>query len=405
MKFGIDASCWTNLRGYGRYTRELLRAVVAYDHHNHYRFFLTTATAKEAIDLPSGPRCETVVVETSDAPTRAASAEGRRSLRDLWAMTRAVDKYGNDLDLFFFPSVYTYFPVRSRAKIVVTIHDTIAERFPQLVFPTWRSRLFWNLKVRGAIWQSDLIATVSQSAKRDIVEEFRLPAPRVRVIPNAVDEAFRRINDESLVRLRLLQYGIDPTSRIILYVGGISPHKNLEVLVDAYAALRQSSTAQDTQLVLVGDFQHDVFYSSYSTLKLRIDRLGLGDHVAFTGFVADDDLPHFYNAALVVVLPSVAEGFGLPALEAMACGTPVVASEAGSLPEVVGDGGLFFDPRSPEALCICLRNALENPQLCAQLSCQALLRATEFSWKRSAEVALATFEELVGTGRQIQLPT
>lgn len=397
MKFGIDASCWTNLRGYGRYTRELLRALVEYDHHNHYRFFLTAATAKEAIDLPTGSRCEAVVVETSDAPTHAAAAEGRRSLRDLWKMSRAVDKHGMDLDLFFFPSVYTYFPVRSRSKVVVTIHDTIAERFPRLVFPTWRNRLFWNLKVRGAIWQSDLIATVSQSAKRDIVQELRLPASRVRVIADAADEAFRPIDDESQVRHRLLKYGIDPNSRIILYVGGISPHKNLEVLVDAYAALRQLSAAEDTRLVLVGDFQHDVFYSSYSTLKLRIDRLGLTDQVVFTGFVADADLPHFYSAARVVVLPSVAEGFGLPALEAMACGTPVVVSKAGSLPEVVGDGGLFFDPHSPVALCNCLRNVLENPQLSAQLSCQALRRATEFSWKRSAEVALATFEELVGT--------
>ena len=329
MKFGIDASCWTNLRGYGRYTRELLRALVVHDQHNHYRFFLSAATAKEATDVPSGPRCETVVVETSEAPTQAAAVDGRRSLHDLWMMTRAVYKYGSDLDLFFFPSVYTYFPIFGRAKVVVTIHDTIAERFPNLVFPTWRNRLFWNLKVRGAIWQSDLIATVSQSAKRDIVQEFRLPASGIRVIPNAVDEAFRPIGDESHVQRTLIHYGIDPNRRIILYVGGISPHKNLEVLVDAYAVLRRSSVAEDTRLVLVGDFQHDVFFSSYSTLKLRIDRLGLADHVAFTGFVTDADLPHFYNAAQVVVIPSVSEGFGLPALEAMACGTPVVASRTG----------------------------------------------------------------------------
>ena len=399
MNIGIDASCWTNRRGYGRYTRELLRALVAHEQGNCYRFFISAAELDEVSDLPTGPQCEVVRVATSVAPTRAAAAAGSRSLRDLWAMTQAVYRFGNDLDVFYFPSVYTYFPIRNRIKVVVTIHDTIAEQFPRLVFPTWRSQLLWSLKVRGAIWQSSLIATVSQSAKNDITNKLGIAASRVRVIPNAVDDAFRPLPDEAQSKATLRQYGINPTRRLIRYVGGISPHKNLDVLIEGYALFRQSSHVQDTQLVLVGDYKHDVFYSSYSSLKSRVERLGLTNQVVFTGFVADVDLPLFYNAAQLVVLPSVAEGFGLPALEAMACGTPVIVSRAGSLPEVVRDGGLLFDPHSPEGLSGCLREILEYPQIRRTLSSRALLRAAEFSWCRSAEVALATFEELVTHSR------
>ena len=137
MKIGIDASCWANQRGYGRYTRELLRTLLSSDKRNEYRMFLDKETALLSTDLPEG--VEQVVVGTAEAATQAASASGRRSIKDLWAMRQAVHQHGQDLDVFYFPSVYTYFPVKTKAKVIVTIHDTTAERYPHLIFPNWQS--------------------------------------------------------------------------------------------------------------------------------------------------------------------------------------------------------------------------------------------------------------------------
>ena len=149
-------------------------------------------------------------------------------------------------------------------------------------------------------------------------------------------------------------------SRFVLYVGGISPHKNLGTLLDAFARLRRDPTCSDCRLVLVGDYSGDVFYSAYDELRQKTKLLGLGEAVHFTGYVADEDLVHLYSAAEVFVLPSLLEGFGLPVIEAMACGAPVVASRRGALPEVVGSAGLLFDPDRPGDLYDVLRRVLTD---------------------------------------------
>jgi glycosyltransferase involved in cell wall biosynthesis len=148
------------------------------------------------------------------------------------------------------------------------------------------------------------------------------------------------------------------------------------------------------RLVLVGDFTGDVFYSSYPALRRLIGDLGVTDRVIFTGFVADPALVYFYNAAQALVLPSFGEGFGLPAVEAMACGIPVVASRIGALTEVVGEAGLFFDPRAPEELTERLRELLEDEPLRARLGRTGLVQARRFSWDRSAHAAREAFESV-----------
>lgn len=370
MKIGVDASCWANKRGYGRYARELLRALLACDQQNTYRFFLDSETAQEVTDLPE--RAQVIVVKTAQAATRAAGAAGRRSLRDMWAMSRAVQREGRDLDLFYFPSVYTYFPLRTRAKVIVTIHDTIAEHYPQLIFPNWRSRLFWRLKVGLAVRQARLVVTVSETARREIIKEFGLKEEAVWVVPDAVSGDFRPLGSHPETRPVLARYDIGHAERFILYVGGISPHKNLATLLDAYASLLHGQGDPEVKLALVGDFRKDVFYSAYQVLRTRVEQERLSGRVIFTGFVPDSDLVHLYNAAEMLVLPSFDEGFGLPALEAMACGIPVVASRAGALPEVVGQAGLFFSPYSPEELREHLQRLLADHQLRAELGRKGL---------------------------------
>jgi len=307
--------------------------------------------------------------------------------------------------LFFFPSVYTYFPIsRGKTKIVIAVHDVIPERFPDQTFPNRWAGWLWKLKVYLARRQADLIVTVSESSRKGIAEEFGILDWRIPIIPEAADPRFRPIEEFERIHPTLARWGL-AQSRILLYVGGISPHKNLHTLVDALAALRQNKDLYDCKLVLAGDYQGDVFYSSYQDLQRQIRCLGLDESVVFTGHVTDIELVHLYNGAVALVIPSLCEGFGLPALEAMACGTPVVASANGSLPELVGDAGLLWDVGRPAELLQALARLLNNPNLRTTLRNRGLQRAKEFSWEKSATRAKDIFHQLVIEGQVDRQPS
>jgi glycosyltransferase involved in cell wall biosynthesis len=393
MQIGVDANCWANRRGYGRFTRELLHALLREDRRNTYWFFLDAGTKSQAAAIPDDVK--QVVVPTSRAAVEAASASGRRSVRDLWTMSQAVRRHRPALDLFYFPSVYTFYPLRIKAPVAVSIHDTIPERYPELVFTGRVPRLMWTLKVRWAVRQAAVTLTVTETSRRAIAEHFRLPDSRVRVVPDAASPIFRVIDDLGQGRQVLARHGILREDRYILYVGGISPHKNLATLLEAYAMLtaERSDGPFAPKLVLAGDYRLDVFLSSYPALQRKIEESRLAERVLFTGYVTDEELVCLYNSAALLVLPSFDEGFGLPAVEAMACGTPVVASRAGALPEVVGDAGVLFDPYSPAELKRCLEELLRDDSRRAALRARGLRRAGDFSWDRSAAAALAIFEE------------
>jgi glycosyltransferase involved in cell wall biosynthesis len=387
VRIGIDASCWTNKRGYGRYTRELVAAILEIDAEHSYTLFLDDQTERQCTDLPA--RAGRVIVPATSSAADAASAEGHRSVWDLWAMSRAVSSRRSELDLFYFPSVYSFFPVPRRLNTLITIHDTIAERHPALIFPHWRNRLFWKIKVAWALRQAKVVATVSETARSAVRNQFGLADSRLRVVSDAVGAAFQPTDDSPERRRLLAARGIEPGQRFILYVGGISPHKSIETLIDAHAQLAMEGACRDLRLVLVGDYKHDVFFSSYDALRPRAASSSI-----FTGFVPDAELPHWYSAAEAVVLPSVDEGFGLPAIEAMACGTPVLASRAGALPEVVGDAGLLFEPRDTTALIQALRSVVTDATLRQSLSSKGLAQAAKYSWRASARAAIEMFEEV-----------
>lgn len=389
MQIGIDACCWSNRRGFGRFTRELLLEIIKNDTRNEYLFFVDSETAATA-DFPES--VTKIVVPTRVSPGTAASAEGRRSVPDLWAFSRSV--LNHKLDMFFFPAVYSYFPILNRTKIIVTVHDVIAEHHPQLVFPNKKLRRFWTIKQKLAIWQSNLILTVSESSKEEIVKFFNVPASRVRVISEAAQPIFKKLEPGDQMRSALKRQGLRDKERFILYVGGISPHKNLARLIDAFAILSSDPELSGVKLVLVGDYKFDSFFSAYPSLSEKVNSLGLKDKIVFTGFVDDADLVQLYNAATVFVLPSLDEGFGLPAIEAMSCGTAVAASNRGSLPEVIGDSGAFFDPMCPKAISAVLKSVLSNPQLNQEMGDRGLERSKSYGWSRAASEALAVFQEL-----------
>ena len=389
MQIGIDACCWGNKRGFGRFTRELLGALLEIDQRNEYLFFIDSETA-DVDDIPG--RVRKITAKTDFSPVKAAAADGRRSLGDMWAMSREVLKHR--IDLFFFPAVYSYFPIFNRTKVLLTLHDVIADHHPKLIFPNAKSKFFWKLKQRVAIRQAGLIATVSEYSKKEIVDHFRLPESRLRIISEAARPVFKVLPTNNGFVSTLARYGLVPGERFLLYVGGISPHKNLSRLIDAFKLVDDLNSGSSLKLILVGDYKDDPFFSAYPQLKAQVGHLDLNRKVVFTGFIPDEDLAYLYNAATLLVFPSLEEGFGLPAIEAMACGTPVVASSTGSLPEILGPAGRFFDPMNVDEMAFVIRELLSDEPLRQKLKADGHLRAEGFRWKRAAEQTLAIFEEL-----------
>lgn len=297
------------------------------------------------------------------------------------------------MDVFFFPSVYTYFPVWGSFRKIVAIHDVIAEQYPELIFKSRKNRLFWNLKTWLAVRQSDLVLTVSQFSKRGIAEHFKLPEDHIRVVSEGSADTFGPVSDRSRISAVLSSWGLTEESRYILYVGGIAPHKNLVTLLRAFGGLMKFPEYADVRLVMVGDYEHDVFLID-EDLKAGMKDPQFREKVIYTGYVSDEGLNCLYNGAHIFVLPSFCEGFGLPALEAMSCGTVVIGSNTTSIPEVVGDAGLFFDPYSEQELQDHLRRLLDDDALRESLGRRSLERAATFSWQRSAAETLAVFSAM-----------
>ena len=391
MRIGIDGGCWLNRRGYGRYARSLLKALASRHDGDEYVLFVDPETARDP-SLP--PSFQTVVVPTRHPPAEAASASGRRDLTDLWRMGWAVARHR--LDVFFVPSVYTFFPLLRPVRSIVAIHDVIAERHPRQVFARRRLQLFWKAKLAIAVRQAHLILTVSDHARAGIIEQFRVPPDRVRVILEAPDAIFRRLPAARDPAELLPACSLPRDARYLLYVGGISPHKNLHVLIRAYRELIADGGFEGLRLLLVGDYAGDVFYSAYEGLRAEIARHGLDDRVCFAGFVPDDVLVDLYNRAELLILPSLEEGFGLPAFEAAACGTPVVASAVGPVGSLLSPAVWTFPPHDADALADALRTLLRDPARRQAMGDEGLRRAVTFTWERAAGQAHAMFHELGG---------
>lgn len=394
MRIGIDGSCLANRRGFGRYAREMLSALAAARSEHQFVVF---------IDRPSEPHvtipanCERVVVEVGEAPTKAASATGRRRLGDMFAMGRAVARA--KLDLMYFPATYSFFPVWGVKRVVVTMFDTLALAYPELVFPTWQGSLAWKAKEYAASLWANRIITSSETSRRDLIAWFRLPEQKVSLTTLGPDAAFGPREEGPASDAALTRYGVAPGTRFLLYVGGLSPHKNLTRLIEAFA----QAAPPDVTLVLVGDMG-DVFHTHVPALREAIARCELGARVHFTGFVPDEDLVYLYNRASALIQPSLMEGFGLPPVEAMACGTPVLSSTAGSLPEVVGRAGMFFDPRDVGAIADAIRRLFADPAERDRLAGLARERAADFTWAEGARRLLADFEALGPSARKPTAP-
>ena len=269
------------------------------------------------------------------------------------------------------------------ARRVVTIHDVIPYLYPET--STRLDRLIYRRWLPLAVQRVDAIITVSEQSRADIVRHLRVGPEMVTTIPLAAGRGFRPLAEPE-TRPALQRYGID--FPYILYVGSIEARKNLVRLLEAYARLRAWS--QRWRLVIVGPRR-----GNSSPVFSAVRRLGLEPHIHFTGHVEEADLPALYNGAELFVFPSLYEGFGLPVLEAMSCGTPVVTSNTSSLPEVAGDAAILVEPFDPEAIAGGMRQVLEDPALAASLRSRALARAGRFTWEQTARQTIAVYERVL----------
>ncbi len=267
---------------------------------------------------------------------------------------------------------------------IVTLHDAFAYVYPETHnrLDNWRYRSMLPRALRNA----DMVLTDSDHSRRDLMRYLALPDANLQVIPLGVDPRFQPLADGEVRRAVLSRYGI--TRPYLLYLGGINARKNIAQLFTAYARIRKRHP--DLLLVVGGKRQWRT-----GEIDAAFRRLDLASHVHFTGYVADADLPALYSAAELFVFPSLYEGFGLPPLEAMACGTPVVTSNVSSLPEAVGDAALTVDPYDVGELVLAIDRLLTDEMLRADLRRRGMERASRFTWARTARETLAIYEQVL----------
>lgn len=273
-------------------------------------------------------------------------------------------------------------PLATHIPGVVTVHDLSFLRVPETL-PAAK-RFYLARLCQASVTKAQQVIAVSRQTADDLMALFGVRARKITVIHNGVSDAFQPGGEAASADFRCRR-GLP--ERFILYLGTLEPRKNLEVLLRAYARWRHTNeAAAGVGLVLAGGkgwFFDEIFH--------LVQHLGLTQQVRFPGFVPEAELPDWYRAAQLFVYPSRLEGFGLPVLEAMACGTPVVCSRVGSLLEIVGDSALTFPPDSEDALVACLQMALTQPALRAELRVRGLAQAQQFTWRRAARETLSVY--------------
>ncbi|HJP94527.1 MAG TPA: glycosyltransferase family 1 protein [Pyrinomonadaceae bacterium] len=371
MRIAIDAhAVGTKLGGNESYAVNLIEALAQIDSTNQYTIFVTT---NEARDRFHG-RWPNFTVRATLPHTPL--------IRIPLTLSAELRKHPVDVLHVQFTS-----PPFCPCPTVVSIHDLSFEHLPQTF--KRRSRMQLRLTVRNSARRAARILSLSEHTRRDIVETYRISADRVVAIPLAAPSHFAPVADgKELQRVRH-NYGID--GEYILSVGSIQPRKNLARLVRAYASLRGEYSADKLpKLVLAGKCA----WLFDETLR-ALDQTGLKDTVVLTGYVPEADLPALYSGALCFVYPSYFEGFGLPPLEAMKCGAPVIVGNRTSLPEVVGDAALPVDPFDVEAIAAAIKCLMQDSQLRRELGIKGQQRASMFDWRETARRTLEVYKEVV----------
>jgi glycosyltransferase involved in cell wall biosynthesis len=371
MRIAFDGTTLTPGRtGVGYYTEHLL----------HHLAREVETTGDELVVVSNQP-----IDTTHPLPRHVTVHERHRfPLRIAWMQMlagRVLDDVRADVAHFTNGMV----PLGTGAARVVTIHDMSLKLYPEC--HPLRRRVINRPLISVAARVADAVVAVSNSARDDLLRFHRIPADRVSVVHEAAGPDFRPIRDR-VMRARIrLRYGLP--ERFVLYVGAIEPRKNLPRLVEAFAQARRQGIAHE--LVCVGPYGW-----SSRDLYDHVDRLGLRRVVHFTGYVPAEDLPVIYSLSEFFVFPSIYEGFGLPVIEAMACGTPVITSKTSSLLEIAADAAETTDPYDAEALAAALVTLATSADRRCELAARGVERARQFSWTRTAKEMLALYHRVAG---------
>jgi len=368
MRIGIGAD-WIGVRGGGveTYIRNLLAALAAL--HTGDEFILYSRAS-----IPAGALQGMENMRRSVVPARSGVP---------FAFSRSL--VNAHLDVYH---EQTSAPLLFGAPLVITLHDIYFEHVPrEFAITEFVKR---RLTTFATTHRAAAIMTDSEFSKSDVVSRYGVPPHKITVVPLAADPMYHPIRDQAVLANVKEMYGIH--DHFILYAGVLKPNKNLPRIIEAYARLRRTEVTRH-RLVIAGGavpwLQDD--------LRAIARESGYGDDIVFTGYVPDEDLVALYNAADLFVQPSLFEGFGLPPLEAMACGTAVVTSNTSALPEVVGDAALMVDPLDVEALAAAMARVLTDADLRADLEARGLARAAQFSWERTARIVHGVYHAMSAT--------
>jgi len=310
---------------------------------------------------------------TAESLTAPASRKAQYLLWHLAGLSGPLAQAAAQADVLHTPILIV--PPKKRAPLVVTVFDLTFLMFPQ--HHLLSTRVLLGTGLRRAVRSADAFLAISESTKRDLVRLTGVPPERIHVTPLAADPLFRPSEDNGA----LARHGIDRP--YVLYVGTLEPRKNISVLLRAFAALED----KEALLVLAGAKGW-----MYEEIFEVLGQLGLRERTRALGYVSDEDLPVLYSQAAVFVYPSLFEGFGLPVLEAMQCGTPVITTDVSSLPEVAGEAAILVSPDDAAGLARALGRVLSEPARREEMRGRSLERAARFSWRKTAEATLEVYE-------------
>ena len=370
MRIAIDAhSVGAKLGGNESYALNLIEALAQIDRVNQYTLFVTTAEAHDRFHQ------------------RWPNFQVRRTLPHTplirIPLTLSAELRKNPVDVLH---VQFTAPPFCPCPVVVSIHDLSFEHLPQTF--NRRSRTQLRLTVRHSARRASKILTLSEHTRRDVIESYGVEPANVTAIPLAAPAHFGPVDDDKELQRVRHNYGID--GDYILTVGSIQPRKNLVRLIKAYAELRAAHSSNDyPKLVIVGRCGW-----LYDETFRALEETNVKESVILTGYVPESDLPALYSGAICFIYPSYFEGFGLPPLEAMKCGAPVIVGNATSLPEVVGDAALQVDPFDVSAIARAMDQLITDSDLRRQLRVKGEARAKLFDWKDTAERTLAVYEQV-----------
>jgi len=378
MRIGVNLLPFRQqLAGAGRFTKNILENLARLDQRNKYFLFVTEpskANFQLGVDNFTQINCPF-------SPTSIIS-------RILWEqLILPWQLLYYRIDLLFTPSVAI--PFWTPGKTVTVIHDMIPFHKSVAKYSRMRSNYIRAATIK-AIKKSDILIAVSETTKREMIQLCDAPEDRIFVCLEGADLKYQKITSQSVINEGRLKYKLP--DKFILFVGTLEPGKNLPRLFEAFYQLKKENRIAQ-KLVIVG---------AYGWGRLRHYRevlqapQALKDEIIFTGYVPDEDLPLIYNAADLFVFPSLYEGFGLPPLEAMACGTPVITSNLSSLPEIVGEAGILINPYNTKDLADAIERVLKDDALKKAMIAKGLAQVKKFSWRRAAEVIYNSFNQVGG---------